>query len=298
MRVRDPEKVAAFNAAMDAGSKVPDAARIAGISLQTGYNYAKARKASGTEVASPPVVEVEAEQPLPDSVGDFAAMEPKKFQMLMLGEQRYFKTFAQSLTRSAPDADDLLSRTNIRVLENRHRFRPGTNFRAWMTVVMRNIHISEKRLIAPRVTVPLATEPSEDGVVGLTAEMVPALQQAPQQEAGIVVREMKAAVMALPHDQRSALVEHVVNGKTHEQIAEEAGVEPGTIKSRVHRGREALDRALPDIGALARPIPIKVPGVAEPVDPWEFVLARLYADREAIDGAITAIKKARRMANT
>ena len=54
-------------------------------------------------------------------------------------------SFAFNLTKSTEDAQDLFQETAFRALTNKEKFRPGTNFKAWMFTIMKNIFINNYR---------------------------------------------------------------------------------------------------------------------------------------------------------
>ncbi|MCB0615041.1 MAG: RNA polymerase sigma factor, partial [Phaeodactylibacter sp.] len=54
-------------------------------------------------------------------------------------------SFAYNLTKNAEDAKDLFQETAFRALTNRDKFRPGTNFKAWLFTIMKNIFINNYR---------------------------------------------------------------------------------------------------------------------------------------------------------
>ena len=54
-------------------------------------------------------------------------------------------SFAFNLTKSSEDAQDLFQETAFRALSNKEKFRPGTNFKAWMFTIMKNIFINNYR---------------------------------------------------------------------------------------------------------------------------------------------------------
>ncbi|MEL7425649.1 MAG: RNA polymerase sigma factor, partial [Bacteroidota bacterium] len=55
------------------------------------------------------------------------------------------QSFAYSLTKNTEDARDLYQETAFRALTNREKFRPGTNFKAWLFTIMKNIFINNYR---------------------------------------------------------------------------------------------------------------------------------------------------------
>ncbi|MCB0640796.1 MAG: sigma-70 family RNA polymerase sigma factor, partial [Phaeodactylibacter sp.] len=51
------------------------------------------------------------------------------------------QAFAYNLTKNQEDAKDLFQETAYRAMTNRDKFRPGTNFKAWLFTIMKNIFI-------------------------------------------------------------------------------------------------------------------------------------------------------------
>ncbi len=140
------------------------------------------------------------------------------------------RAYALALTRSRDHADDLVQETVVKALAGRQSFRPGTCFAAWMYRIERNEFISGVRRRRPSVPV--------DDAIGN------ALSHPPHQEGGLVMREFLAAFGKLNVDQREALVLSVIDGQAYEQIALQTGVSVGTVKSRVSRARDTLERLL------------------------------------------------------
>ncbi|MCW5745113.1 MAG: sigma-70 family RNA polymerase sigma factor [Alphaproteobacteria bacterium] len=144
---------------------------------------------------------------------------------------------ALSLTHDRDRADDLVQETVIKALVGQASFRPGC-FPAWMFRIQHNAFISGLRRSRPAV-------PLEDA-----AESV--LSYPAHQDQGLVMQEFLAAFGKLPASQREALVLSVVDGQSYDQIARQAGVSIGTIKSRVSRARDNLERLL--LGNDAEPV--------------------------------------------
>lgn len=118
----------------------------------------------------------------------------------------------------------------------------GTSFRAWLFRIATNRAIDVVRARRRRGELPL--EPAEDEE-RTWAEPVaggPDLTQlAADREA---LRAVEEALAALPAEQRTAVVLRDVEGFDYEEIARIMGSEPGTVKSRIHRGRLAVRNAL------------------------------------------------------
>ena len=135
--------------------------------------------------------------------------------------------FAVTLTKSATEADDLVQETLLKALDNMGQFVPGTNLRAWLFTIQRNLHVSALRQGKRRgahVDLDEATTPSS----------------AAQQESGIEVQDILAALDQLPEEQKSLLLLVGVEDLSYEDAAKVMGVPAGTVMSRLSRGRQRL----------------------------------------------------------
>lgn len=148
------------------------------------------------------------------------------------------RIYALSLTRDRDAADDLVHDTVIKALTGRNSFQPGTNLAAWLFRIQRNEFISGLRRRRP--TVPVDTAIAES------------LSHPPHQDSGLVMREFMSAFGKLAAAQREALLLAVLEGLPYETIAEHTGVSVGTVKSRISRARDTLERLLLE-GETRRP---------------------------------------------
>ena len=155
------------------------------------------------------------------------------------------RIYALSLTRDRDAADDLVQDTVVKALHGRHSFQPGTNLAAWLFRIQRNEFISGLRRQRP--TVPVDTEVAEQ------------LSHPAHQESGLVMREFVAAFGKLASTQREALLLAVLEGLPYDVIAQHTGVSVGTVKSRISRGRDTLERLLLEGDAEPRPTGIDTP---------------------------------------
>ncbi|MDP2331858.1 MAG: sigma-70 family RNA polymerase sigma factor [Reyranella sp.] len=140
------------------------------------------------------------------------------------------RVYALSLTRDRDRADDLVQETVVKSLAGRQSFRPGTNLAAWLFRIQRNEFISGLRRQRPTVCLDEATANK--------------LSHEPAQDSGLIMREFTRAFRFLNDGQREALLLSVLEGWSYQQIAALSGVSVGTVKSRISRGRAALDRML------------------------------------------------------
>jgi RNA polymerase sigma-70 factor (ECF subfamily) len=140
------------------------------------------------------------------------------------------RVYALSLTHDRDRADDLVQETVIKTLAGQKSFRPGTCFSAWVFRIQRNEFISGLRRMRPSV-------PLDETISN-------ALSHPANQDRGLVMREFLGAFEKLSQGQREALVLAVVDGQSYDAIARHAGVSVGTIKSRISRARDMLERLL------------------------------------------------------
>lgn len=137
------------------------------------------------------------------------------------------RSFARGLCGWRDMADDMAQEAMVRGWAARASYTPGTNFRAWMFMILRNQFYTTIRK-DKRMT-------SWDPEV---AERV--LVEAPSQQDAIHVADVAAALQKLPAEQREVLLLIGANGLSYDEAAEVVGCAIGTIKSRLARGRRAL----------------------------------------------------------
>jgi RNA polymerase sigma-70 factor, ECF subfamily len=137
------------------------------------------------------------------------------------------RAFSRGLCGNRDIADDLAQDTMMRAWAARESYTQGSNFRAWMFMIMRNQFYTTIRKNA-RTT---SLDPE-------VAERV--LVVAPAQQNGINVEDVAKALQKLPAEQREVLLLIGANGLSYEEAAEVIGCAMGTVKSRLARGRAAL----------------------------------------------------------
>jgi RNA polymerase sigma-70 factor (ECF subfamily) len=137
------------------------------------------------------------------------------------------RRFARALTRDADAADDLVQVAVERGLARRGQWKPDTNLASWMFTLMKNAWIDEARARRRRSAM---QRPAAEG------ERVadPAVSD-PQSRTAV-----EQALMALPADQRLAVVLVLVEGLSYAEASAVIGVPAGTLTSRLVRGRMAL----------------------------------------------------------
>jgi RNA polymerase sigma-70 factor, ECF subfamily len=141
------------------------------------------------------------------------------------------RAFAVSLCGNLDRADDLVQETLVKAWGNIDTFVEGTNLRAWLFTILRNIYYSEYRKRRREVADP-------DGTFAAK------LAAAPAQSGHMDLLDFRAALQQLPSDQREALILIGASGLSYEEAAGICGCAIGTMKSRVNRARSHLAEML------------------------------------------------------
>jgi RNA polymerase sigma-70 factor, ECF subfamily len=154
---------------------------------------------------------------------------------------------AHRMTRNAADAEDLVQETYLRAFRSFHQFQQGTNLRAWLFRILTNTFINSyrKRQREPQT---ISEDQLEDWY--LYSKMASAGME-PSAETAVIEslpdEEVQEALSSLPEQFRIAVVLADVEGFSYKEIAEITGVPIGTVMSRLHRGRKALENRLWDV---------------------------------------------------
>lgn len=160
-----------------------------------------------------------------------------EFRDAMLDAIPHLRAFARALARDIVLADDLVQDTIVNALSHRDQFRPGTNLRGWLIIILRNIFFNERRRSRHKFEIAVEYLPDVASVRG-------------SQDARIELRDFNRAFARLPAAQREALMLVGASGFSYEEAAELVGCPVGTLKSRVSRARADLQQAMDGAGSL------------------------------------------------
>jgi len=148
---------------------------------------------------------------------------------------------AMALCGRPGDVDDLAQETFLRAFERFELFQAGTNCKAWLLQILRNIWIDRLRRtkiagqVLPLEEAIIAEPAREDDITWSNSEDL--LESFSDEHVISALRE-------LPEDQRLTLFLVDVEQLSQNEVAEIMGVAAGTVKSRTSRGRAALKRRL------------------------------------------------------
>jgi RNA polymerase sigma-70 factor (ECF subfamily) len=157
---------------------------------------------------------------------------------------------AMRMTRNPQDAEDLVQETFLKAYRAYGGFQEGTNLKAWLYRILTNTFINSYRARRRR---PEETELEDVEDLYLYrrlggAEGASSRSAEEEALARFTDDEVKAALESLPEGFRLAVLLADVEGFSYKEIAEITEVPIGTVMSRLHRGRRALEKALAQYG--------------------------------------------------
>ena len=174
---------------------------------------------------------------------------------------------ALRMTRSRSDAEDLVQETYIKGWRSFHTFQEGTNLRAWLFRIMTNTYINKYNAQKRK-----GTEVELDDVEELflykrlgSIDQSQLSSSAEDQMLDLFTDdEVKNALESLPEDFRIPVLLSDVDGFSYKEIAEMLEIPIGTVMSRLHRGRKAMQKMLyeyaRDRGLIVEPVTIEGTG--------------------------------------
>jgi RNA polymerase sigma-70 factor (ECF subfamily) len=152
----------------------------------------------------------------------------QEFNSLVLNSAESLTPFAFNLTRDGESAKDLCQETLCKALVYKDKYQNGTNMKAWLYTIMRNIFINDYRRSKRKKIVLNSVQYFEPQFVANT-------------DSKIRTQEIHAAVYNLPQIFKNACLLYL-QGYKYQEIAHALGEPLGTIKSRIHFARKLLQK--------------------------------------------------------
>lgn len=176
------------------------------------------------------------------------------FDLLVLRYQRRVFKLTLRYTRNPADAEDASQEAFIKAYRGLRRFRGECSFYTWLHRIAINC---AKNVLTARARDPLVSTfvvPDDDAA----AEVAACLRELETPEDLTLTNDMRgvvnAALEALPEAHRTAIIAREIDGLTYEEIAAAMTTPVGTVRSRIFRAREMIDRQLRTVfdGGLGR----------------------------------------------
>ena len=155
-----------------------------------------------------------------------------EFNEMLLSNADFLKPFAINLTRDTETANDLYQETLYKALANHDKYNAGTNIKAWLFTIMRNIFINNYRRKAKQKTI--FDNTPNDFLINQRQASV-----ANNAEITLRVKEINSAIQQLPEIFKTPFLLYF-DGYKYNEIAKVLQEPLGTIKSRIHFARKLL----------------------------------------------------------
>src|SRR5258706_1500122 len=155
-----------------------------------------------------------------------------EFNDMLLSNAGFLKPFAVNLTKDTEAANDLFQETLYKALANHEKYNTGTNIKAWLFTIMRNIFINNYRRKAKQKTIFDSTP--EDYLINLKQVSI-----SNGAESSLMVKEIKTAIDHFPEIFKMQFLLYL-NSYKYQEISEYLQEPLGTIKSRIHFARKLL----------------------------------------------------------
>lgn len=158
----------------------------------------------------------------------------EEFQELLLGNMDSMYNLAYRLTYNREDANDLVQEASLRAFRFFDKFEKGTNFKAWILTILRNLFINKYR---KKVKEPTKVHYDElENFIG-----APAIHGAAEEVFG---ENMQKSVDQLPEELKTAVILYYVDGFSYKEMAKIMKCPIGTVMSRLFMARQLLKKHL------------------------------------------------------
>jgi RNA polymerase sigma-70 factor, ECF subfamily len=183
--------------------------------------------------------------------------EVDAFRTLVRRHQRALYNFALRQVRTPSVAEDIVQDVFVRIVQNVETFKEESRFSTWAYTIARNLCIDHLRKRVHRRHASLdQPENSSDGEGAPLGERVAGSEMAADRT--VIGKQLqthiRAAVEALPEDQREVFLMRQVSELPFKEIAEIVGVSENTVKSRMRYALERLQAALAEFEDYAKAV--------------------------------------------
>jgi RNA polymerase sigma-70 factor (ECF subfamily) len=164
--------------------------------------------------------------------------------------------YARSISYSDQDAEDLVQETFMRAYRYFHQYTPGTNCKAWLFTILRNLYNTKYKKYK-NTPDQVHYEAEEQIYEQIVNEDLSTVIKNPEEEffENILPDEIVNAIEDLPEKYRSCIVLSDVEDFSYKEISDILDIPIGTVMSRLHRGRNILKKKLVDFAKEKGVIP-------------------------------------------
>lgn len=178
------------------------------------------------------------------------------FGQLVADNQAMVYSLAYRMTGHADDAEDLAQEAFLNAWRGLDKFRGQSSFSTWLYRLTSNVCVDflRKKKRRGELSMTLEEDGEEERQADITDERWSPQEEVERQETREAVRQ---GLAALSPDHREVLLLRELEGLSYREIGQRLGLEEGTVKSRIARGRLALRDYLIKTGNFSPPPPSK-----------------------------------------
>ena len=171
----------------------------------------------------------------------------EEFERVALPHLSHLYTAAYYLTKNEAEAEDLVQETYLRAFRFFDKFEPGTNSKAWLLSIQRNLFINRYRQ-KRREPEMVDWEKIEQDYESMVEQGERAEKENPENLffSQLMDHEVEEALKEIPEEFRTAIILVDIEELSYEEAAKVMECPVGTVRSRVSRGRRMLQVALRD----------------------------------------------------
>jgi RNA polymerase sigma-70 factor (ECF subfamily) len=171
------------------------------------------------------------------------AQKTKDFETEAMPFINLLHNYAYRMTGNQLDADDLVQETYLRAFRFFHKFEKGTNCKAWLFRIMKNLFINKYRK-NQKEPGKVDYNDVENFFDSIKSDRIESTDLQEKLFSNLLDDDMVNALNSLPDDFKTVVILCDIEGLSYEEIAEFVQCPIGTVRSRLHRGRKLLQQKL------------------------------------------------------
>jgi RNA polymerase sigma-70 factor (ECF subfamily) len=179
-------------------------------------------------------------------IAQFQEGRNEAFNLLVGRYKDQLMNFVYRYLGNYDEADDVVQETFVRLYRNKDSYKPVAKFSTWLYTIATNLAKTQYRRRKRRVMVSLTRQRGEDrdSMIDL-----PDISYAADKVADSSLQQeiIQKALNAIPEKYREIVIFSDIQEMSYEEISEMTGVNIGTVKSRLNRGRTKLQELLKDL---------------------------------------------------
>ena len=166
-----------------------------------------------------------------------------EFEIEAMPHINLLHNYAYKMTGNELDADDLVQDTYLRAYRFFHKFEKGTNCKAWLFRIMKNLFINNYRKNQKQPN-KVDYDEIENFFETIKSDKLDSNDLQEKIFANLLDDELSEALNSMQDDFKTVVILCDIEGLSYEEIADFVKCPIGTVRSRLHRGRKMLQQKL------------------------------------------------------